>query len=165
MNAIGGRAGQALAPTLWQQAVLMIPEGVNIAMLGGRAPGKTTGSLFVALRHAVKYGAAAKVLLIRKTTQSLREIETRLVVMFMSYIPGTTYNGSHHILTCGNGATGELGHLEHDTDFQRYQGREARQNRLVVTTCRSDPDTGQDPSASKTQVQVVHTPRYQAIPA
>lgn len=125
MNAIGGRAGQALAPTLWQQAVMMIPEGINIAMLGGRAPGKTTGSLFVALRHVVKYGAAAKVLLIRKTNASLREIEARLVVMFMSYIPGTTYNGSHHILACGNGATVELGHLEHDTDFQRYQGREA----------------------------------------
>lgn len=124
MNAIGGTTGQ-LSPTLWQRAVLAIPETFNIAMLGGRAPGKTTGSLFVALRHVKQYGAAAKVLIVRKTLGALREVEGRLVALFESALPGSAYSTSTHIMRCANGAVVELGYLENESDYEQYQGREA----------------------------------------
>ncbi len=55
-----------IQPTEWQSRVLKIPEVWNLLLEGGRGPGKTHAMALRILRHLTKYGAAAKVLIVRE---------------------------------------------------------------------------------------------------
>ncbi len=114
----------AIEPTTYQRRCMAVPETVSLACLGGRGGGKTRGAELIALRHVTQYGVAARVLIVRRSFPALREIEQRLVELFSAALPGSRYSYSDHVLRCPSGALVELGHLEGETDFARYVGRE-----------------------------------------
>lgn len=114
-----------MKPTPFQERVLGIPEDVSIALPGGRGGGKTSAVLLVILRHLALYGAAAKALIVRRSFPALKEIEERLVALFAAAMPAAQYNRAAHELRVPGGGAVELGHLEGESDFARYVGRES----------------------------------------
>src|SRR5690606_14239979 len=100
------RMAATINPTEFQQAVLQIPEHFNLALLGGRGGGKTTGALLLVLRHCIKYQDRARPLIVRETYKSLTEIEDRLEALFAVAFPGggVQHNRADHVFRLPNGA-------------------------------------------------------------
>ncbi|WP_162274844.1 phage terminase large subunit [Rhodoferax antarcticus] len=91
---------------------------------GGRGGGKSFGLALLALRHCEQYGEKARVLYIRKSYAGLRDFELVTRELF-GMVYGTTarYNGTEHIWKLPNGGYIELGQLETQGDYAKYQGR------------------------------------------
>jgi hypothetical protein len=114
-----------LQPTAFQSRVLAVPEQWNLALLGGRGGGKTTGLSLLVLRHCAAYGPAAKPLVIRQSYQGLQRIEEELLQLFTSaFGQAVAHNRAEHIFRLPNGATVELGQITDQKSYIRYQGRE-----------------------------------------
>lgn len=115
----------ATNPTPFQKMVLGVPEHINIALLGGRGGGKTTGALLLVLRHCVQYGERARVLIVRQSYKGLADVEDALALMLAATFPGGfTHNRADHVFRLATGATVELGQIESARDYPKYQGRE-----------------------------------------
>lgn len=113
-----------LIPSLWQTNVMQIPEELNIAMFGGRGAGRTTCALLLCLAHAEKYGKYARVLFVRQTLRSLKEVEDSFQMMLSGiYGSALRVNRQDHIFTLPNGATIEFGPLNDIEDMGKLQGR------------------------------------------
>ncbi len=69
----------ATTPTLefndFQQRALAVPEELDLFLGGGRGGGKSYLLALLALRHVEQYGAAARILYVRRTYKGLADAE------------------------------------------------------------------------------------------
>ena len=114
-----------LEPTPFQTQALAVPEAFNLALLGGRGGGKTTGLSLLILRHVAQYGPGARVLVVRQTYQGLLRIADELEQMLLSaFGAGVSHNRAEHLIRVPNGATVELGQIVHLSDLNVPAGVE-----------------------------------------
>lgn len=108
----------------FQERALLLPEEVDVFLGGGRGGGKSYALALLALRHAEQYGAAARVLYIRRTYKGLADFELLTRDLFGSVYGATArYNSAEHVWRLPNGGYVELGQLETHADYSKYQGR------------------------------------------
>lgn len=108
----------------FQNRVLLLPEEVDAFLGGGRGGGKSYTLAILALRHVEQYGAAARVLYIRRTYKGLADFELITRELFgNAYGAAARYNGGEHVWRFPNGGYLELGQLETHADYAKYQGR------------------------------------------
>lgn len=121
-------AKKAQAPAIelneFQRGVMAVPEELDIFLGGGRGGGKSYALALLCLRHAEQYGKAARILYIRRTYKGLADFELVTRELFGKvYGTAARYNGSEHVWRFPNGGYLELGQLETQADYQKYQGR------------------------------------------
>lgn len=108
----------------FQGKVLLLPEGVDVFLGGGRGGGKSHALALLAFRHAEQYGHAARILYIRKTYKGLADFELICRELFgTAYGATARYNASEHVWRLPNGGYLEFGQLESHGDLPKYQGR------------------------------------------
>jgi hypothetical protein len=108
----------------FQQRVLQVPESIDAALLGGRGGGKSYALVLLALRFAEQYREEARILLVRQSYPSLRDIEATCREVFaLAYGPAASYNAGTHVWTLPNHAYFELSQLESESDTAKFQGR------------------------------------------
>lgn len=123
-----------IEPSLFQNAILSIPREFDLFLGGGRGGGKSFGVALLVLREVEQYGSTFKGLYIRKTYQGLQDFQQITLDLFGSvYGKSAQFNAQEHIWRFPNGATFELGQLEHQSDYQKYQGRSF--SMLVIDEC------------------------------
>lgn len=111
-------------PTDWQRGLLTHPEWVNLGVFGGRGAGRTTGALFIAMRHCELHSHGAHVLFIRQMLRSLREVEDALhLTLAAQYGDALRVNRQDHIFTLPSGATIEFSPINDTEDMAKLQGR------------------------------------------
>jgi hypothetical protein len=109
----------------FQKSILEVPEHLNLALLGARGGGKTTGAGVLAFEHLDKYGENASVLIVRQTYKSLTDFEDELLLLANSWTEGShTYNRTDKVLRWKGGSI-TLAAIEHTRDYKKYQGRNA----------------------------------------
>lgn len=114
----------ALTPSPWQLSVIELPENANLGIFGGRGAGRTTAALLMSIKHADAYGHGARVLFIRQTLRSLREVEDNFQLLLSSlYGSGLKVNRQDHIFILPNGAAIEFSPLNDIEDMAKLQGR------------------------------------------
>lgn len=96
------------APTLFQQQVLQVPEGVDLVLDGGRGGGKSVACAYLILQHALKYGVNASILYVRQSFSGLRDFERTALNLFKAADPELTHNIKDGIFRFSNGAVVEL---------------------------------------------------------
>jgi hypothetical protein len=113
-----------LKPTPFQERVLAIPEAFDVALLGGRGGGKSFALALLILRHAEQHREGARILYLRKSYKGIADFESLLREIFGA-IYGTTarYNTQEHLWRLPTGSYLELGQLESEADYVKYQGR------------------------------------------
>jgi hypothetical protein len=108
----------------FQERLLAIPEEFDVFLGGGRGGGKSYGIALLALRHAEQYGAKARILYIRKSYKGVADFELTCREVFgLVYGAAWRYNAAEHVATFPNGAYMELGQLESQQEYQKFQGR------------------------------------------
>ena len=108
----------------FQNNVLQIPECYDKFLGGGRGGAKSFTLALEALRHIEQYGQQAKILYLRRTYKGLADFESILFELFtLVYGRNARYNSSAHVWSFKDGGFIELGQLETETDYQKYQGR------------------------------------------
>jgi hypothetical protein len=114
----------ALELNPFQERVLLLPEEVDVFLGGGRGGGKSYALALLALRHIEQYGAAARILYIRRTYKGLADFELITRDLFGAvYGAAARYNGGEHVWRFPTGGYLELGQLETHADYAKYQGR------------------------------------------
>lgn len=110
--------------TPWQMTIADYDERWNLAIFGGRGAGRTTGALFIAMRHCEKHGQGAHVIFLRQMLRSLREVEDNVHMMLAAqYGSGLRVNRQDHIFIIPGGATIEFSPLNDTEDMAKLQGR------------------------------------------
>jgi hypothetical protein len=110
--------------TPFQERVLLTPEQIDIFLGGGRGGGKSYGLALLALRHVEQYGAAARILYLRRTYKGIADFELVTRELFGAvYGAAARYNGGEHVWRFPSGGYMELGQLETHADYAKYQGR------------------------------------------
>lgn len=113
-----------IEPTPFQSRVLLVPETFDVFLGGGRGGGKSYTLALLALRHVEQYRDNARVLYIRRTYAGLLDFEQITRELFgAAYGPGARYNAQAHVWRLPNGATLELGQLDHASAYGKFQGR------------------------------------------
>lgn len=108
----------------FQQRVMLLPEEVDVALLGGRGGGKSYCLALLALRYVHQYGQAARILFLRRSYRGLADFELICREVFgTAYGGGARYNASENVWRFPNGAYMELGQLETHADLAKFQGR------------------------------------------
>lgn len=108
----------------FQERAMALPEEVDLFLGGGRGGGKSYALALLALRHCEQYGAAARVLYLRKSYKGLADFELVTRELFYAvYGAAARYNGGEHVWRLPNGGYIELGQLETHADYAKYQGR------------------------------------------
>ncbi len=115
-------------PTLdlsaYQRQVLEIPEDFDVFLGGGRGSGKSYALVLLCLRHIEQYGPNSRILYIRKTYKGLADFESLCRDVFgLVYSTRAKYNQTEHLWRFPNGGYLELGQLESEGDYAKYQGR------------------------------------------
>lgn len=115
---------EAIQTNAFQERVLLSPEALDLFLGGGRGGGKSSGLALLALRHVEQYAAQARVLIVRRTYKGLADLELLTRELFgMVYGAAARYNAAEHVWRFPNGAYMELGQLETEADYSKYQGR------------------------------------------
>ena len=115
---------EAIRTNPFQHRVLLLPEEVDVFLGGGRGGGKSYSLALLALRHIEQHGALARILIVRRTYKGLADLELLTRELFgMIYGQSARYNGAEHVWRFPNGAYLELGQLESEADYSKYQGR------------------------------------------
>ena len=114
-----------MKPTAFQERVLTIPETWSIFLGGGRGGGKTVAALFLILRHCQQYGKDAKVLIVRESYPSIRQLTDDIELLFIQAYGrrSVKVNRADHVIRLANGAIVELGQVDSQQAYHRYQGR------------------------------------------
>lgn len=129
--------GISLLP--WQARLLLLPEELDLLLAGGRGGGKTFAVLIAILRHAVQYGSAARVLVLRRTYKALEDLmATALEVFTTAYGKAARFNFAERFVKIHGGAYVEFGQLETQADLTKYVGRSF--SLLVVDEVGQYPD-------------------------
>jgi hypothetical protein len=84
-------------------------------------------------RKIARYGESYHGLYIRKTYKGVTDFEGICRKVFRSLCPGSRYNKTEKTWTFKNGATLELNQLEHEKDYDKFQGRSFTD--LIVDEC------------------------------
>lgn len=113
---------QKLSP--FQLSVLETPEDHNLALLGARGGGKTTGAIALAARHMQEHGEHASVLVVRKTLRALTDFEDDLLA-FCSKVfdSGYAYNRAEKILRVNSLGKLTLAAIDRPSDYDKLQGK------------------------------------------
>jgi len=115
---------QAIKLNTFQEKVLHAPETVDMFLGGGRGGGKSYALALLALRHVEQYKDRARILYIRRTYKGFADFELLSRELFgMVYGATARYNGTEHVWRFPNGGYMELGQLESQADYGKYQGR------------------------------------------
>lgn len=113
-----------IEPTGWQDTVIRVPQDINLALFGGRGAGRTTAALFASMEHCELYNSRARVLFLRQTLRSLKEVEDSFQLMLSSgYGGGLRVNRQDHEFRLPNGAKIEFAPLNDVEDMAKLQGR------------------------------------------
>lgn len=124
MSAISEAVTQTLRTSEFQRRVLAIPEDIDIFLGGGRGGGKDWAIDFLILRHVEQYGQHARVLYLRQTYRGLADFELVCREVFgLVYGTDARYNAADHVWRFPGGGYLELGQLESQADYAKYQGR------------------------------------------
>lgn len=108
----------------FQEKTLAIPEELDAFLGGGRGGGKSYALALLAMRHVEMYGNQARILYLRKTYKGMADFELITRELFgMIYGTAARYNQGEHVWKFPNGAYMELGQLETQADYAKYQGR------------------------------------------
>lgn len=108
----------------FQSQIMAMPEELDMFLGGGRGGGKSFGLGLLCLRHVEQYGEQARILYLRRTYKGLADFELITRELFgMVYGTGARYNATEHVWRFPNGAYMELGQLESQADYTKYQGR------------------------------------------
>jgi len=112
-------------PTAFQERVLTIPENWSIFLGGGRGGGKTVAAMLLILRHCQQYGKLAKVLVVRESYPSIRQLTDDMELLLIKAYGrrSVKVNRADHVLRLANGAVIELGQVDSQQAYHRYQGR------------------------------------------
>jgi len=89
---------------------------------GGRAGGKTEAFIADPLRYVdhPKFRA----LVLRKTIPDLRDLIGRAKIMYQKAYPGVVWKSKDNLFLFPSGATIEYGHLDTETDLDKYHGQQ-----------------------------------------
>jgi hypothetical protein len=109
--------------TPFQERVLYVPENFDMFLGGGRGGGKSTTLALLALRHVEQYGKHARVLYLRRTYKGGEDFAAICYDLFGSAYERARYNATERLWRFPSGGTMELGQLEGDADYRKYQGR------------------------------------------
>jgi len=113
-----------LAMNDFQGLVMGLPEEADAFLGGGRGGGKSYTLAMLALRHVQQYGAAARILYIRRTYKGIADFDLICRELFAKvYGTAARYNSAEHVWRFPNGGYLELGQLETHADYSKYQGR------------------------------------------
>ena len=108
----------------YQRRVLSIPESIDLLLGGGRGVAKSWTLLLLALRHIGQYGALARILMLRQTYKALADLELISRELFTQvYGSDVRFNAAEHVWRFPGGGYLELGQLESEADYSKYQGR------------------------------------------
>lgn len=103
---------------------MALPEALDVFLGGGRGGGKSYLLALLALRHIEQYGQRARVLYVRRTYKGLADFELITRELFGAiYNTAARYNAAEHVWRMPNGGYLELGQLESQSDYSKYQGR------------------------------------------
>jgi hypothetical protein len=122
---------EPIAPTEFQQKI--IDCSVDLILPGGRGGGKSFGIAQKIAAKVAKYGESYRGLYVRKTYKGITDFEGICRKVFRSLCPGAKYHKTEKTWTFKNGATLELNQLEHDKDYDKFQGRSFTD--LIVDEC------------------------------
>jgi hypothetical protein len=115
---------QAIELNEFQQRVLAVPEELDMFLGGGRGGGKSYCLALLAMRHVEMYGEKARILYLRRTYRGLADFELITRELFgLVYGTSARYNQGEHVWKFPNGAYMEMGQLETQGDYAKYQGR------------------------------------------
>lgn len=118
------KTNAAIAPTLFQQAVLRFRKHCMIVNAGGRGSGKTFSLLLHVLDHCRDLGPDARPLVLREQWSALQEIQLELLEMCVAaFGKGVTRNKAEGTLTLPNGATITFSNVSDENSYARHQGR------------------------------------------
>jgi hypothetical protein len=124
MNAIASAVNQGLQRSAFQDRVLAIPEDIDIFLGGGRGGGKDYAIALLILRHVEQYGKRARVFYLRQTYRGLADFELVCRELFgLVYGTDARYNAADHVWRFPGGGYMELGQLESQSDYAKWQGR------------------------------------------
>ena len=108
----------------FQQRVLSVPEEFDLALLGGRGGAKSYTLALLALRHITQYGAAARVLYVRKSHAGTADFESLCRDLFgLVYGTSARFNAQEGIWRFPNGGTLEINQVEDASSYQKIHGR------------------------------------------
>lgn len=108
----------------FQARVLAVPETFDVFAGGGRGGGKSWALGLLALRHIEQHAQRARILIIRRTYKGLADLELVLRELFATvYGTDARFNAAEHVWRFPNGGYLELGQLECEADYSKYQGR------------------------------------------
>lgn len=113
-------AATAILPSPFQQKIIDCP--VDLVLPGGRGGGKSFGVAIRILRTIERYGADYQGVYIRKTYKGIQDFE-KICRKVFSKVRRAGYNKTDKLWTFPNGATLELSQLEHEKDYDKFQGR------------------------------------------
>jgi hypothetical protein len=108
----------------FQKLVLMLPQIYDLFLGGGRGGSKSYTIVLLILRFIWEYKNKARILVIRRTYKGLADIESLMLEVFrLVYGKDVKFNQAEHVFRFPNGAYLELGQLESEVDYSKYQGR------------------------------------------
>lgn len=102
------------------QSKLLTCPVPDIFFGGARGGGKTDGVLGKCLSHAQIWNEHAKMILFRRSTPELEEVQRRATEIYTPL--GCDYKVGKRLWTMPNGATLKMRFLENDQDATKYQG-------------------------------------------
>lgn len=124
MNAIADAVSNGLNISPFQARVLAIPECFDIFLGGGRGGGKDYAIALLILRHVEQYGDRARILYVRQSYKGLADFELVCRELFgQVYGTDARYNSADHVWRFPGGGYFEMGQLESQADYTKYQGR------------------------------------------
>ncbi len=108
------------APQIGPQAAFVSADVFEVVYGGARGGGKTDAALGDFARHARKYGAGARGLLVRRTRVALEPTVERARQIFGP--EGAVWNGARHCFLWPSGAILYCRYLDRDADADAFQG-------------------------------------------
>jgi hypothetical protein len=120
-----------IAATEFQQKIINC--SVDLILPGGRGGGKSFGIAQKIATKAALYGENYRGLYVRKTYKGITDFEGICRKVFRSLCPGAKYHKTEKTWTFKNGATLELNQLEHEKDYDKFQGRSFTD--LIIDEC------------------------------
>ncbi len=111
-------------PTAFQNRVLLVPEGHDLFLGGGRGGGKSYALALLALRYCEQYGERARVVYLRQSYPGVADFELLTRELFARvYGTAARFNAQAHVWRLPGGGYLELNQLEGWADYAKFQGR------------------------------------------
>lgn len=131
---------EAPQATPYQKLMMESPLNEDLILPGPRGSGKSRGLLWLIVRDVAILKQQARMLFLRASFPSLREVEQDMRRFFPLVHPGATYNATSCLWSFPNGATCELGYIDGEKTFNRYLGRSFSTIIVDEATLHGTPD-------------------------